>query len=40
MLERERVAQWFKVFQEEVAQDLTLPPQSDPTRPIRIETPN
>jgi len=40
MLERERVAQWFKVFQEEVAQDLTLPPQSDPTRQIRIETPN
>ena len=40
MLERERVAQWFKVFQEEAAQGLTLPPQSDPTRQIRIETPN
>jgi hypothetical protein len=39
MLERERVAQWFKVFQEEAAQGLPLPPQSDLTRPIRIETP-
>jgi hypothetical protein len=39
MLERERVAQWFKVFQEEAEQGLTLPPQSEPTRPIEMESP-
>jgi hypothetical protein len=36
MLERERVAQWFKVFQEEAEQGLTIPPQSEPTRPIAM----
>lgn len=39
MLERERVAQWFKVFQEESEQGLTIPPQSEPTRPITMEIP-
>lgn len=39
MLERERVAQWFKVFQEEAEQGLTIPPQSEPTRPITMEPP-
>ncbi len=34
MLERERVAQWFKVFQEEAEQGLTTSVQSEPTRPI------
>ncbi len=38
MLERERVAQWFKVFQEEAEKDLTLPSQSEPTRPITMKT--
>lgn len=37
MLERERVAQWFKVFQEEAEHGLTLPSPSDPTRPISTE---
>ena len=37
MLERERVAQWFKVFQEEAEQGLTIQPQSEPTRPITME---
>jgi len=39
MQERERVAQWFKVFQEEAEQGLTLPPQSEPTRPISMNLP-
>jgi hypothetical protein len=39
MLERERVAQWFKVFQEEAEQGLTIPPQSDPTRPVTMRPP-
>ena len=39
MLERERVAQWFKVFQEEAASGLTIPPQSEPTRPVTMEPP-
>ena len=37
MLERERVAQWFKVFQEEAEHGLTVPSPSDPTRPISME---
>jgi len=39
MLERERVAQWFKVFQEEAEHGLTIPPQADPTRPITTDRP-
>ncbi len=39
MQERERVAQWFKVFQEEAEQGLTLPPQSEPTRPVSMHLP-
>ena len=39
MLERERVAQWFKVFQEEAEHGLTIPPQADPTRPIMTDRP-
>lgn len=39
MQERERVAQWFKVFQEEAEQGLTLPPQSEPTRPVSMHPP-
>lgn len=37
MLERERVAQWFKVFQEESERGLTMQTESsksDPTRPL------
>lgn len=37
MLERERVAQWFKVFQEEAEHGLTVPSPTDPTRPISME---
>ena len=36
MLERERVAQWFKVFQEEAERGLTIPPPSEPTRPLTM----
>ena len=39
MLERERVAQWFKVFQEEAERGLTIPPPSDPTRPVTMRPP-
>jgi len=39
MLERERVAQWFKVFQEEAEHGLTMPLGSEPTRPITMEPP-
>lgn len=39
MLERERVAQWFKVFQEEAERGLTIPPPSDPTRPVTMGPP-
>ena len=34
MLERERVAQWFKVFQEEEEKGLTIPSGTEPTRPL------
>lgn len=38
MLERERVAQWFKVFQEEAEQGLTSSSnQSEPTHPIKAK---
>ena len=39
MLERERVAQWFKVFQEEAERGLTIPALSDPTRPVTMRPP-
>lgn len=39
MLERERVAQWFKIFQEEAERGLTIPPPSDPTRPVTMRPP-
>lgn len=39
MLERERVAQWFKVFQEEAEKGLTIPPPSEPTRPVTMRPP-
>ena len=39
MLERERVAQWFKVFQEEAEHGLTMSTQSDPTRPLTMQPP-
>lgn len=39
MFERERVAQWFKVFQEEAEHGLTMPLGSEPTRPITMEPP-
>lgn len=39
MLERERVAQWFKIFQEEAERGLTIPALSDPTRPVTMRPP-
>ena len=39
MQERERVAQWFKVFQEEAERGLTSPSQFEPTRPVSIHPP-
>lgn len=37
MLERERVAQWFKVFQEEAAQGLTAASSSETTRAVSTQ---
>ena len=39
MQERERVAQWFKVFQEEADRGLTSPSQFEPTRPVSMQPP-
>lgn len=39
MLERERVAQWFKVFQEEAEQGLTTSTQAAATRPLTMQPP-
>ncbi len=39
MLERERVALWFKVFQEESEQGLTIPQPSGSTRPVATQAP-